>query len=170
MIGEKKREEEEKEENDKGIVSQSNPAPYCHLLSFCLFICLLLLFCCQYWDGDKQGWGEKKLHWHTLHPYTTPVPWVSSHTLHADRGESVSDRGDPAAAPPSPPQHLSVTLMVVTRLPMHCPALACHETAMSTSMEWCWEWEFHKVNAFMHLFLWEWNQNWPCLLFFCLLS
>ncbi|CAM4615546.1 unnamed protein product [Leuciscus chuanchicus] len=33
------------------------------------------------------------------------------------RGESVSDRGDPASAPPSPPQHLSVTLMAVTRLP-----------------------------------------------------
>ncbi len=29
----------------------------------------------------------------------------------------MSDRGDPAAAPPSRPQHLSVTLMAVTRLP-----------------------------------------------------
>ncbi len=94
--------------------TQHHIVTYC---PFCLFICLLLLFCCQYWDGDKQGWGEKQLHWHTLHPYTTPVPWVSSHALHADRGESVSDRGDPAAVPPSPPQHLPVTLMAVTRLP-----------------------------------------------------
>lgn len=123
-----------------------------------------MLFSFRYWVYDKQG--EKTLKtpvgMHSIrikHPCCVSVHTLALFCMHTEVSRLVNE-----TTLPLPAEHNSLSSSTPVshsngcHMAPYCPVLACHETVMSTSVKWWWEWELGQS---------KWGKFQPNV-FFCL--